>query len=129
VADPHFTVEEANALLGTVRPLVEQMVARRRELGAALDRRQELDKVTGSNGGGLDPHEPAEIDEVVENAAQGLEHCIRELTALGVQVKDVDLGLVDFPPVRDGEEVLPAGRSARTRSPGRSTAASTRGPL
>jgi hypothetical protein len=42
VAERHFTVTEANALLERVRPLVEQMVEYRRELGDALEKRGRL---------------------------------------------------------------------------------------
>ena len=99
-------MEEANALLPTVRPVVERMVERRRELVAHLERRQELTGLTKANGGGFNPRLPAEIDAAVESAAAELTSCVEELTALGVQVKDLDTGLVDFPSVRDGEEVL-----------------------
>jgi hypothetical protein len=102
----HFTVTEANDLLGTVRPLVERMVEHRREVVAQLERRQELGGVTRTNGGGFNPRLPTEIDEALEAAAGELEACVRELTDLGVQVKDLDTGLVDFPSFRDGEEVL-----------------------
>ena len=87
----HFTVEEANALLGRVRPLVERMVERRQELATELGRQQELGEIVRSNGGGFNPRLPAQIDEAVEAAAQELTICIEELTTLGVQVKDLDL--------------------------------------
>jgi hypothetical protein len=106
VADAHFTVAEANALLPTVRPLVERMVEYRRELGSGLDRRRELAELTGSNGGGLSPGVASEVDEAVKTAAAGIKRCVEELTALGVQVKDIDSGLVDFPSFLEGEEVL-----------------------
>ena len=106
MADPHFTVAEANALLPTVRQLVERMVEHRRELGAALERRQALGELTGSNGGGFNPRFPAEVDDADEQAAEGIKQCVEELTALGVQVKDLDAGLVDFPSTRDDEDVL-----------------------
>jgi hypothetical protein len=102
----HFTVEEANALLGSVRPLVERMVEQRRALGDALQRREQLAGLIGSNGGGFNPRLPAEVDAAVEAAAQGIKRCVEELTGLGVQVKDLDTGLVDFPSIRNGEEVL-----------------------
>lgn len=35
-----------------------------------------------------------------------LERCLKELEALGVEVRDVATGLLDFPALRDGEEVL-----------------------
>jgi hypothetical protein len=102
----HFTVEEANALLSTVRPVVERMVGRRGELVAQLERRQELTGITKANGGGFNPRLPAEIDAAVEEAAAGLSACVEELAELGVLIKDLDTGLVDFPSFRDGEEVL-----------------------
>jgi hypothetical protein len=102
----HFTVAEANALLSTVRPLVEQMVEHRHDLGVALEKRERLGELTGSNGGGFHPRVPGEVDTAVNEAADGIKRCVEELTALGVQVKDLDTGLVDFPSWRDGEEVL-----------------------
>jgi hypothetical protein len=106
VADRHFTVEEANALLPTVQPLVQRMVDDRLRLGDALERREGLAEITGSNGGGFHPRFPAGIDTEVEQAAESIKECVEELTALGVQVKDLDTGLLDFPSYRDGEEVL-----------------------
>ena len=106
MAEKHFTVAEANALLERVRPLVEQMVEQRRKLGDALQERERLGKVTGSNGGGFHPRMPGQVDAAVNEAAEGLQRCVEELTELGVQVKDLDTGLVDFPSWRDGEEVL-----------------------
>ena len=41
------------------------------------------------------------LEELADQAAAA----VRELTALGVVVKDLDLGLLDFPALRDGEEV------------------------
>jgi len=102
----HFTVEEANGLLSTVRPIVGRMVEQRRELVTQLERQQELTGITKANGGGFNPRLPAEIDSALESAAAALSACVEELTALGVQVKDLDSGLVDFPSLRDGEEVL-----------------------
>ena len=40
----HFTPEEANAELESVRPLVEQLVATRQEHAAALERQEELER-------------------------------------------------------------------------------------
>jgi hypothetical protein len=102
----HFTPEQANALLPIVRPLVERMVEQRRELAAAVERRQALAQATRGNGGGFPPGTPVEIDATVDQAAEGIRQAIEELTALGVQVKDLDTGLIDFPALRQGEEVL-----------------------
>jgi len=102
----HFTVVEANALLSTVRPIVERMVERRREMRAQLERQEELGGITKTNGGGFNPRLPADIDAALQDAARDVSACIEELTGLGVQVKDLDTGLVDFPAERAGEEIL-----------------------
>ena len=102
----HFTVQEANELLGTVRSLVERMVEQRREVVDQLERKRELGGLTQTNGGGFPPRLPSEIDKALDVAAGELKRTIEELTELGVQIKDLDSGLVDFPSYRDGEEIL-----------------------
>ena len=88
MADRYFTPAEANELLPTVRPLIEQMVAHRRALAVATVRHARIATKIAGNGGGVRPHE---VDELQE---------------LGLLVKDLDEGLVDFPALRGGEEVL-----------------------
>jgi hypothetical protein len=102
----HFTPEEANAALGDVRPLVEQMVAHRRDHVSALERQEELEARIRGNGGGIPPAELAAAAAEVDRLARSLSRTIDELNALGVEVKDVDEGLVDFPALRHGETVL-----------------------
>ena len=102
----HFTPEEAKAALADVRPVVEQMVAHRRAHVEAQARQEELEGHIRGNGGGIPPAELAEAAAEVEREARALAHAIDELTELGVEVKDIDEGLVDFPALRRGETVL-----------------------
>jgi hypothetical protein len=102
----HFTPEEANAALDEVRPLVERMVALRREHVAALARQEELDGRIRGNGGGIPPAELADTAAEVDREARALARVIDELAEAGVEVKDIDEGLVDFPALRHGETVL-----------------------
>lgn len=101
-----FTPEEANAALAEVRPLVEQMVARRADLLAARARQAEVAAHVVGNGGGLDPQLPAALAAAAAAAEAALREAVEALLDLGVLVKDLDSGLVDFPSVRDGREVL-----------------------
>ncbi|MHB8648993.1 MAG: DUF2203 family protein [Gaiellaceae bacterium] len=102
----HFTPEEANAELAEVGPLVEQMVELRRAHTAALERQEELEGRIRGNGGGIPPATLAGAAAEVDREARSLADAVGELVARGVQVKDVDEGLIDFPALLDGETVL-----------------------
>ena len=101
-----FTPEEANAALAEVRPLVERMVAVRSALLDAQRRQAELVARVASNGGGLTPPDVAAAAAEVQQATAELVAVLEELERLGVQVKDLDRGLVDFPCVHRGRVVL-----------------------
>ncbi len=100
-----FTPAEANEALGVVRPLVERLVERRRsflEHDGELERYRE--KIT-TNGGGLNHRRFHELQEAAGEEAEEITRSLEAITALGVQVKDADRGLVDFPSVREDREV------------------------
>jgi hypothetical protein len=101
-----FTPEEANAALAEVRPLAEEMVAHGRELARAQERQAELQGRIAGNGSSIRTDEPSRLVAEVDRAAAGLARCIERLHGLGVQVKDVQHGLLDFPALRGDEEVL-----------------------
>jgi hypothetical protein len=102
----HFTPDEANAALDQVRPLVEQMVVRRRAHVEALERQEELEGRIRGNGGGIPPAELADAAAEVDRQARSLARAVDDIVELGVEVKDLDEGLVDFPALRRGETVL-----------------------
>ena len=102
----YFTADEANELLPTVRPLAEQMVARRRALAVATARHARLAAKIAGNGGGVNPQEVDELRAAMDTEAEAVARCVEELQELGVLVKDLDQGLVDFPALRGGDEVL-----------------------
>ena len=101
-----FTPEEANEALVEVRPLVERMVATRGALIEAQRRQAELVARVASNGGGLSPPDVSAVAAEVQQASTELVAVVEELQELGVQVKDLDRGLVDFPCLHRGREVL-----------------------
>ncbi|HKP19504.1 MAG TPA: DUF2203 domain-containing protein [Gaiellaceae bacterium] len=106
MTERRFTPEEANAALAEVRPLVERMVEAKQAMDRAQERRDELGLRISGNGGGIPPAELAEANTAVEERTSQLGAIVDEIHALGVQVKDLDTGLVDFPSMRDGEDVL-----------------------
>ena len=101
-----FTVGEANAALADVRPLAAALVERAAALRRAQAAQGELSLHIAGNGGDITPSELAEAEEAVQRAARAVATAIGALTALGVEVKDADTGLLDFPAVHEGRPVL-----------------------
>ena len=99
-----FTPVEANSALSEVRPLAEQLVAVRARLEELQGEQREVVQIIAGNGSGYAVGE-ARSDEFSAAAAEH-ERILDALTELGVQVKDADAGLLDFPAVREGEDVL-----------------------
>jgi hypothetical protein len=92
-----FTEEEANAALTVVRPTVKRLVAARRRFREAAGRLEAVHGRVAGNGGGLDPEQVRTLQAEAEETAGAIAEIVAELEALGVQVKDLDEGLVDFP--------------------------------
>jgi hypothetical protein len=80
------------------------MVAVRARLQELQGEQREVVQIIAGNGSGYAVSE-ARTDEFAAAAAE-LERCLERLAELGVQVKDPESGLLDFPAVRDGEDVL-----------------------
>jgi hypothetical protein len=106
VTERHFTLADANELLAEIRPIAERMVDLRRHHLAAIERRDDLSARIGSNGGGISASDVVQLDAEIEQLASALEAVIDRILEAGVQVKDIEAGLLDFPALRGGEEVL-----------------------
>jgi hypothetical protein len=100
----YFTRAEAEALLPRVEPLLREMQALRAELAAHEERlagQRAKAQGNGHSGPGAVARHHAEIAELGERIMQR----IAEIQELGITVKDLDMGLIDFPCLRDGREV------------------------
>ena len=95
-----FTVEEANALLPQVRVIVGRIRRAHRKIARYRDHAKKAAEGAEQGGGGM--------SEGVAYAAllTNLTTQITALESLGVQLKDFERGLVDFPSLRDGRVVL-----------------------
>jgi hypothetical protein len=95
-----FTVQEANALLPEVRVIVGKIQRAHRQLSRYRDHAKKAAEGAEQGGGGM--------AEGIAYAAvlTQLTLQLSELEALGVQLKDFERGLVDFPSLRDGRVVL-----------------------
>ena len=101
-----FTLEEANAALIELRPIVERMVQHRRNLTAAQVRQAELVTRIAGNGGDMVPSDLHDIAETIQREADAISDCADQIDRAGAQVKSLEEGLLDFPAKRGEEDVL-----------------------
>lgn len=95
-----FTIQEANALLPNVRTIVTKIQRAHRKVARFRDDAKKAAEAAEQGGGGLSQG-IAYATALTELTVQ-----TSELEALGVQLKDFERGLVDFPSLRDGRVVL-----------------------
>ena len=94
-----FTIEEANGLLPSVRAIVSRIQAAHRGVSRYRNEAKRAAEAADRGGGISDGPRYAIL-------VTSLTAAISELEALGVQLKDYERGLVDFPSLRDGRVVL-----------------------
>ena len=101
-----FTLEEANAAVAELGPVVKRAVSHRQKLAEAQRKQAALVLQIGGNGGDLQPSDLREAAEAIQREAAALTECVKQITDAGAQIKSLEEGLLDFPSRRDGEEVL-----------------------
>ncbi len=94
-----FTVEEANALLPSVREILRKIQHSRRRL-SRYRTEAKLAAEGAEQGGGM------ENGVIYAALLTDFTEEMVEIESLGVQLKDFERGLVDFPSLRDGRVVL-----------------------
>jgi len=100
-----FSLERANALIPRIAPLVFDLLAKRRDLAITL-----LEQSTTAGGVGLPAARLAGVRAPFPAPKYGerkseIVRLIHRIEAFGCIVKDIDLGLLDFPSIRDGQDV------------------------
>ena len=95
-----FTIEEANSLLPSVRPIVKSIQRSHRRVTSFQRSAQHAAEGAESGGGGMSqgPRYARLLVDLSLGAGQ--------LESLGVQLKDYSQGLIDFPSMREGRVVL-----------------------
>jgi len=95
-----FTIQEANALLPNVQVIAGKIQRAHRKLSRFRDEARKAAEAAERGGGGMADGGAYAI-VLTELTTE-----ISELERLGVQLKDFERGLVDFPSLRDGRVVL-----------------------
>ena len=107
MAQRNFTLPEAQVLLPVLKSLLKQAIDGKKLIEAIDAEFQELAQRIFLSGGLL-----VEIGRAAarraerEKTVQRIKDVVAEIDATGVQVKDLDMGLLDFPCVVDGRTIL-----------------------
>ena len=95
-----FTVDEANSLIPTVRSIVRSIQKSHRRLITFQSVAKHAAQGAEHGGGGM-PLGPRYAQLLVDLSTHA-----GQLEGLGIQLKDYQQGLIDFPSMRDGRVVL-----------------------
>jgi hypothetical protein len=98
-----FTVDHANRTLPLVRRIVEDIVREHRRWQEAI---VELDLLVSGARAELPDPRAAALEREIQAIAKEIDVFQGELEALGIQLKDRRIGLIDFPSELDGRRVL-----------------------
>ncbi|NJC98475.1 MAG: DUF2203 family protein [Anaerolineae bacterium] len=93
-----FTLHQANEALRIIRPLMEEVQAIRAKILASQPEAWPAIEKSAGNGG----------NRALSNLVQDFERLdalIHQILDTGVQIKDINLGLLDFSAIKDGREV------------------------
>jgi hypothetical protein len=99
-----FSPEKANALIPVLAPLIEELWSKRRDLAIKLLEADPALRKAGGRAGASTAERRGESRRCTELKADVV-RIINRIEAYGCVVKDMDLGLLDFPSMRDGRPV------------------------
>jgi len=97
-----YTLDEANALIPEVRAVLLQLAVEQRRLDAA---HAEMHRQLEGNGGPESVAAAGRQEAEVSDIREGMRTLLQHLSDMGVELRDLEMGLVDFPGERDGERV------------------------
>lgn len=102
-----FTLDEAQSLLPVLEALLKRAIDGKRAAEEAESNLSEMSRRIYLSGGmRVNVAEAARHRAEMDSHLQHVRDTISEIDAIGVQVKDLDTGLLDFPFRLDGEIVL-----------------------
>jgi len=107
MSDRTFTLDEALSLLPILESLLKQAINGKKLIEEVDGEFQETAHRVFLNGGTrLDVVRMAQRKAEREKTIRRVKDAVAEIDAIGVQVKDLDIGLLDFPCKVEGEIVL-----------------------
>ena len=109
-----FTLEEAEALLPQLIPLVDRLQDLKREHDRLQEAAATLRRRSQTNGHAITDDLQSAQGEL-GLSMQAMNDLIEQISALGGEVKDLNLGLLDFRSMLDGNEVYLCWRAGESK--------------
>ena len=100
--DRSYTIDEANEIMPEVRAILLQMAFEQARLERTHD---EMHRRLEGNGSPTGRQEADHLEVEMTEIADGIRSLQVHLADRGIQVRDLEMGLVDFPAERDGRRV------------------------
>ncbi len=97
IHDRHYSRREADALLPRMKPLLMKL-RDAKDMLVDSDAHDVLTDAAATNGGGAEGRQVGEAFLEVQRMLAALQEA-------GIVIRDIDRGLIDFPAIRDGEEI------------------------
>lgn len=105
--DKTFTLDEAQMLLPVLESLLKRAIEGKQRLEELAEDSQALaTRIMLAGGMLVDIRLARARKEKEDRLVQNVKDAVSEILSIGVQVKDLDIGLLDFPCVVDGETIL-----------------------
>ena len=106
MAERYFTVADVEALIPDLSRIMKRVMSAHAEVSATQERMQaEQQRIALAGGGVLDRRAWRADKDKIERLTGEIRRNLAEIVELGGAPKDLGLGLVDFPHLRDGREV------------------------
>ena len=101
-----FTLEEAERVIPLLEQRLNQAIGAKREAVAVDQQLQEIaTRIHLSGGADINPAAVLEQRHKKETAVQQLRQAVEAVQQIGCLIKDLDIGLVDFPAALNNREV------------------------
>ena len=97
-AEHYFSLEQANAVMKAIRPLIAEILAIRQAIVEDQPKVWSVIEKAAGNGG-------SKLASELARDFKRLDGLVREISATGAILRDVNTGLVDFPALKDGREI------------------------
>lgn len=97
-----YRLDEANARLSELRPLLEQL---RTDRNAVAELQQKIRDVRANNGSAEHASEVARLEADVRKAVGRMKRAVEKVDEWGIALRDIGTGLIDFPALASGRQI------------------------